>query len=310
MATSGEPEISIDWAQSKSISSTSQSHANGDLQATASDTHMSHKLSIARSPSLHFRLTDLPPELRNRIYEYALVLNDPIHLHNSIRAEVKGGPRHLIVEATVLTKHSKDGTQPHPRLRTDALATGLLRASKAIYTETAGIFYGHNKFVFDYPYAFNDFMDMIGTVQAAMLSDVKITHFTCCTGPRPLFPTLAPSASNLTRLEIELHAVNNRTPPEIKKVIVEALSRLFGVTPGQGHEDRCSYLFRGCSCGAAAELKKRLEPVWITLAKEVALYCDRTAARVDVPGADVMELTEADQEELKRLAVGAWGYKE
>ena len=74
----------------------------------------------------------LPEELRNRIYEYALVPNRPIDIWPIIQKEITATDDH-----SVILRDNLEG-----------INVNLLEASRQIHSEAIGIFYGSNAFRF------------------------------------------------------------------------------------------------------------------------------------------------------------------
>ncbi|KAF2812293.1 uncharacterized protein BDZ99DRAFT_518151 [Mytilinidion resinicola] len=87
-----------------------------------------------------FRFMDLPGELRNRIYEFALVLDHPLDLW-----PMNG------LALGLSNMESKPAIQSRDEILQKDIANinvDLLRVSKQVYQETVGMLYGHNTFQF------------------------------------------------------------------------------------------------------------------------------------------------------------------
>ena len=95
-----------------------------------------------RTPSI---LTTLPPEIRNRIYEYLYKSDTPVLLNDD--------PRRLNPAATNYVAHSTHGGVKEQKSDEDFCqgfhgCVGLLLSCRQIYHESVGILYGQNTFFF------------------------------------------------------------------------------------------------------------------------------------------------------------------
>lgn len=120
-----------------------------------------------------FRFEDLPPELRNQIYHFALVADSPItferHVNDATIKARKRNPGAAVrgrngtiygLEATVrkIVRIKVDHTRV---FRFGAVqGAGMLRANKATHNEARAILYACNNFKFKSTAAFRDFHDL------------------------------------------------------------------------------------------------------------------------------------------------------
>jgi hypothetical protein len=108
---------------------------------------------------------DLPGEIRNKIYEYALIDPDGIHLKAS-----KFHCRRQVLRTdpgALRGKHAKPTTY-------EPLGAGLLATNKKIYQEGLGFLYNRNMFFLQDPYALHTFIVNIGPRMAQKLRDLTV----------------------------------------------------------------------------------------------------------------------------------------
>ncbi|KAM0796834.1 hypothetical protein BDR22DRAFT_498252 [Usnea florida] len=132
-----------------------------------------------------FPFTLLPPELRNYIYELALI--DPFIIYLAPKTE------HL--RRTVSSTFAPPGGLPN-----------ILLLNKAIHAETQSILYARNKFVFENTMALYTFLATIGPKNRATLTELIIQGWGEIKAHEPLhYPTLTmlADAVNLTRLQFD-----------------------------------------------------------------------------------------------------------
>jgi len=96
--------------------------------------------SAAADPSARSFLTTIPPEIRNRIYEYLLKSDEPVLLRDDHAS--LGRFRHessIVCGQRVVERGFRHGLSG---------CVGLLLSCRQVYHEAAGIFYGQNHFMF------------------------------------------------------------------------------------------------------------------------------------------------------------------
>lgn len=124
-----------------------------------------------------FRFEDLPPEIRNIIYSYALVADSPVTISHHIDREAtrlrrqslsraKGWQSYKIRSVYEVRAIVKTETRRKRRVFKfgEAHAPGLLRVNKSIRSEARPLLYALNKFAFHTTPAFNTFYEMSKTV--------------------------------------------------------------------------------------------------------------------------------------------------
>ncbi|KAL8993937.1 MAG: hypothetical protein Q9169_005972 [Polycauliona sp. 2 TL-2023] len=176
-----------------------------DLKTGAIRTSKKRKLSATsqRSKSLSkkkiFPFMLLPQEIKNMIYEYALIL-EPTYF---LVASTKGFRQIARLDTTEYWHFKPDGymkRSPRP-----SLAISIIALSREIYAQTLAILYGANHFSFKDPRALLTFCATIGSrncalLQAVVLEDWGRTTFTK-TMRFPAFNMLC-SAVNLKSLHL------------------------------------------------------------------------------------------------------------
>lgn len=134
-----------------------------------------------RKPSSLGTLDVLPPEIRNQIYAHVLQAPEPITVRRrrqwptrvpfakryDTRAIHNAGKPKFTVEGTI--------DRQCRRLAVDkCVSMGLLRVSKAIGAEAAGILYRRNRFVFNDRVALREFGKKVEGLYAGSLWDVPV----------------------------------------------------------------------------------------------------------------------------------------
>jgi hypothetical protein len=119
--------------------------------------HPQHYLHGSKMQHLatHATFLGLPPELRNRIYEFMLTTTGPLHV------AVLFPPSGHHSEASINIVHTPDNDSP-------VGGSSILRASKLIYQEAQSILYGSNIFLFMEPQAPRIFASCIGDNKAIL----------------------------------------------------------------------------------------------------------------------------------------------
>ncbi|KAK4502968.1 hypothetical protein PRZ48_006395 [Zasmidium cellare] len=129
------------------------------------ETHILPRLRTSNLPPKRFlknrpfRLLDLPPELRNRIYD--LILRIP-------------GPIHPSKEAPTTAPRNPDRPKVNESKNHES-ALNLLLVNKQIHDESVGLFYA-NAFIFYYPAQFHAFFLGIGEQRTKLIRDLTIDY--------------------------------------------------------------------------------------------------------------------------------------
>jgi hypothetical protein len=103
----------------------------------------------------HATFLGLPPELRNRIYEFMLTTTEPLHV------AIPFPPSGNHSEASIRTVRTPDNDGPIG-------GSNMLRANKSVYHEARSILYGSNTFLFMAPQALRIFASCIGDNKAIL----------------------------------------------------------------------------------------------------------------------------------------------
>jgi hypothetical protein len=113
---------------------------------------------VSTAPS-HFRFLDLPPEMRNFVYSYALSLRGPTN------------------PSRRLPTSSYVGSKARPKIaRKFPSVLALLETNKQIYKEAVGAYYAFNAFVFYYPVQSVKFLGSISRERKSHIRDVTIWY--------------------------------------------------------------------------------------------------------------------------------------
>ncbi|KAF2011311.1 hypothetical protein BU24DRAFT_426396 [Aaosphaeria arxii CBS 175.79] len=144
----------------------------------------SKKRRVARPLPKHkiFPFLELPAEIRNMIYEYALVDPKGVHLYPNTqsyrRSVVRAAPsfidRYWGGSQTRFTLNSQ--TSETLPLRPLRLVPSLLAANSQIYHEAKSILYGNHFQLYD-PLALHSFMVDIGPRAAAMVKNITLASW-------------------------------------------------------------------------------------------------------------------------------------
>ena len=124
---------------------------------------MHQERQLAHYPASPFRLLDLPAEIRNAIYRYILVLQEPIELAPLAWSR----PLKQRLLNLLLTRYREDII---PRL-------SLLRTSSQLHGEGSSIFYGENQFRFSNAkgwYVLSSFLHTIGPRNQALVKTIAV----------------------------------------------------------------------------------------------------------------------------------------
>lgn len=147
------------------------------------------KLTFARRKG-KFRFLDLPPELRNRIYD--LVLRIPGLIHPSTKS------------ATTAPKNVKNVKINETKDHESALS--LLAVNKQINDEALGVFYNCNSFVFYYPTQLNAFLLSLSPQRQKLIRDLTIYYHNLKCGGIDLVDLTFPMLKQLAGLR-KLHII-------------------------------------------------------------------------------------------------------
>ncbi|KAL8685318.1 MAG: hypothetical protein Q9224_005864 [Gallowayella concinna] len=151
-----------------------------------------------------FPFLSLPPELKNKIYDYALVCENELDLISSIislRRVVRLGDTEIVQ----INPWSIVYRQP-------SLRANLLLLNKQMHAETQPILYGANRFALEEMKTLHTFCSQIGPKNCASLQQLSIkSSGSIKYANYAAFATLA-SAVNLTRLDIDCEVYQNSHP--------------------------------------------------------------------------------------------------
>ncbi|KAF1978500.1 hypothetical protein BU23DRAFT_651311 [Bimuria novae-zelandiae CBS 107.79] len=92
---------------------------------------------VNKKSDTHFPFLKLPAEMRNSIYEFALVTTDKIRIHRVMDPVTK-----------CRTYAVRENSKYVPRTKDNEIAIGLLRACKQTHKEASEFLYTKNRFVF------------------------------------------------------------------------------------------------------------------------------------------------------------------
>lgn len=134
-----------------------------------------------------FRFQDLPPEIRNLCYNYALVAEGPITIQRQankatsearktgLRAKIRGDNGSIYVLHATVRRRVRINKE-HARIFdfSDVHGTGILRVNKAISREAREVLYACNTFVFRTSAAFRKFHQMT-TKAFCLLENVQFS---------------------------------------------------------------------------------------------------------------------------------------
>ena len=137
-----------------------------------------------------FPFTDLPAELRNKIYAAALVDEDGIHFEPRTK-----GYRRIVVRKV-----------PNSTDKPASLVPAILTMNHETFNEAQAILYGNNKFTVEDTTALHSFLAGIGSKNIRALVDVTIKSWGMSRGHKTMnHPalTLLSSAVNLRRIHID-----------------------------------------------------------------------------------------------------------
>ena len=137
-----------------------------------------------------FRFLDLPPELRNRVYDLVLRIPGPIHPSTK--------------SATTAPKDSKNVKINESKDHESALS--LLAVSKQISDEAVGVFYNCNSFVFYYPTQLHAFLMSLGPQRQKLNRDLTVYYYNTKCGGVELVDLTFPMLKQLTGLR-KLHII-------------------------------------------------------------------------------------------------------
>jgi hypothetical protein len=165
-----------------------------------------------------FRFFNLPRELRDQIYELALVGSSGIVLKasKSIHRRVPQRIRYL--------------DSPYSRVQPEGLAPNLLRTCRAVYEEALPILYGQPISFLD-TRALHNFLSVAGPTNIALLKHVLIEEIpyskTCKVISHPAFALLGP-ASRLRKLTLDFY-VGWSPQSDVNQECAEVAKRLFSM---------------------------------------------------------------------------------
>ncbi|KAF4538131.1 Short-chain dehydrogenase reductase sdr protein [Lasiodiplodia theobromae] len=142
-----------------------------------------------------FRWTDLPGEIKNTIYEFALIEQNPLYI------EAAKGPKRLRHCVRCIRTWSRS---PYRRRQLpEPLALGLLLVDRKTHAEAAPIFYSESRFYFDSWRAMLFFLYTLETHTKSWIRSIEVQKLTYFVGEWafPAFDALI-GVTNLQRLDI------------------------------------------------------------------------------------------------------------
>ena len=157
-----------------------------------------------------FPFASLPPELKNKIYFFALTSHEPIHLISKRRDHY----RHTVAlgDTESFGKDSRRGSygylrrNDNPTIRKPPLVPQFLALNRHFHAETQPILYGANTFAVENMKALHTFLASIGVKNCESLQQLSVKQLgqsrATSSMAYPAFVLLA-NAVNLVRLEMD-----------------------------------------------------------------------------------------------------------
>ncbi|KAK0654713.1 hypothetical protein DIS24_g5143 [Lasiodiplodia hormozganensis] len=142
-----------------------------------------------------FRWADLPGEIKNTIYEFALIEQNPLHI------EAAKGPKRL--RHYVRRVRAPSDSSYRKRQLPEPLALGLLLVDRKTHAEAAPIFYSENHFHFDSWRAMFFFLYPLEARTKSYIRSIGMHDFAWDRGEW-VFPTMDAliGATNMQRLDV------------------------------------------------------------------------------------------------------------
>ncbi|KAI4181390.1 MAG: hypothetical protein L6R41_006652 [Letrouitia leprolyta] len=238
-----------------------------------------------------FPFTSLPPELKNKIYEYVLTSEHEVPIVWKLRQY-----RHIAVlgdtdsfQAFLRRGRYSYLSKPAKQVQTPSFGPSILRLNRQFYAETLPILYGANTFAFENTHAMLAFCACIKPKNCALLRQVSLKHMGYSKGTKALnnpgFAQLA-SAVNLTRLimDCSIH-YSGRGDQIARQFYRDAHHWLEAVASNKGRRD------------AAVEI--------VELGVENVRYYGYTSDNEDASRAKLLAITASFHDELRRMLLQA-----
>ena len=144
-----------------------------------------------RSAQVGTSFLDLPPEIRNEIYRYCLVIQRPFGFTSDKMPPLqKKGPMRV-------------SNRPGAERDTIPFAPGILQVNKEVHNEAISIFYGENIFQFQYAWVGEKILAQIGQQNVGQLRHIEVISAEGKKSAISLVFTKLKKAKNLKTITLE-----------------------------------------------------------------------------------------------------------
>ncbi|KAL9039475.1 MAG: hypothetical protein Q9180_002505 [Flavoplaca navasiana] len=183
------------------------SEIDGALPAKRAKATSLVQLPIPLRKEQMFPFASLPPELRNKIYAYALISDEPIHLisrrRHNCRHTVALGDTDSFGKDSLRSPYGYMHHHSNPSIQKPSLVPSFLALNQQINAEAQLMLYGANIFAVEDMIALHTFLARIGVKSRKTLKQLSIKNF--YTTPDMAYPAfvLLADAVDLTCLEMD-----------------------------------------------------------------------------------------------------------